>query len=916
MPIKQHNLERGFLARLLLLCTLICTYPILCQAEQPTTNQTQAKNVLILYSYGHGGRGIDIFDDGLVAALNSGGVATNQLFFEFLDLERKKADPQHRSRMKNFLVRKYADQHIDVVVTVQQPALDFLLSEGIDLAQGAPAVTVQAPVPSVDSAGHRRVISQLARFDIKGTLERALELFPDTRRVVFVSGSSEADRRMVAEAASIVAPWQGKLEFEYTSDASLDATFKRVANLPLSSIIIFTQYNRDVDGKVTVAYEVEAMVAKAANAPVFGLYDFNLLNGGIGGSVVSVKRLGESTGHLVLDLLSGKRRLTETVSSATNEVIPMFDWSQTKRWGGDVRRLPANTIFVNRVPTFWEKYKLYVVGLGIFTLAQSLLIAVLIASRRRRRIAELSLKESNFRWKFAIEGSGDGLWDWNVPQSTVFFTPRWKEMLGFAQDEIGSGLDEWSKRIHPDDLVQVMADVQAHLDGTTPLYINEHRVSCKDGSYKWVLDRGLVVERDAAGKPLRMIGTHSDITERKQAEQQITELNRDFVAFLENTTDFIYFKDKASRFRFCSQTLANLTGHATWRDMVGKHDLEVFPAETAQIYYEEELPVFRDALPLLNKVDPFYDESGNKGWVSTNKWPLLDQGGEVAGLFGISRDITERVRTEAELIRHRNHLEELVSTRTLELEQSRDAAEAGNRAKTIFLANMSHELRTPMNGVMGMIDLALRRATDPRQIDMLNKSKGAAQRMVNVVNDILDFSKIEAERLPLEEKNFSLSQMIDDVVAMQDLTAEAKGLTLIREIPATFPDQLSGDAFRVRQILLNFLGNACKFSEQGMITVRASVVEQDGSSVLARIEVEDQGIGISPEQQAMLFQAFTQADGSMTRKYGGSGLGLVISKRLAKLMGGDVGVVSQEGQGSTFWVTVRLKPAKAGAVGG
>jgi signal transduction histidine kinase len=220
-----------------------------------------------------------------------------------------------------------------------------------------------------------------------------------------------------------------------------------------------------------------------------------------------------------------------------------------------------------------------------------------------------------------------------------------------------------------------------------------------------------------------------------------------------------------------------------------------------------------------------------------------------------------------------------------------------------------------MNGVIGMIDLVLRRATDPKQIDWLNKSKGAAQRMVSVVNDILDFSKIEAERLPLEEKEFSLSQMIDDVIAMLDLTAEAKGLTLIREMPATFPDQLSGDAFHLRQILRNLLGNACKFSDQGTITVRASAAAQDGESILVRIEVEDQGIGISPEQQGALFQAFTQADGSMTRKYGGSGLGLVISKRLANMMGGDVGVVSQEGRGSTFWATVRLKSAKTSEVG-
>ena len=134
------------------------------------------------------------------------------------------------------------------------------------------------------------------------------------------------------------------------------------------------------------------------------------------------------------------------------------------------------------------------------------------------------MRESEVRWKFALEGAGDGVWDWNVLQSTVFFSPRWKEMLGFTIDEIGDGLDEWSKRVHPDDMARVMADVTAHLDGKAPTYINEHRVQCKDGSFKWILDRGLVVARDATGKPMRVVGTHSDIAERKQLEDQIHQL--------------------------------------------------------------------------------------------------------------------------------------------------------------------------------------------------------------------------------------------------------------------------------------------------------------------------------------------------------------------------------------------------------
>ena len=274
-------------------------------------------------------------------------------------------------------------------------------------------------------------------------------------------------------------------------------------------------------------------------------------------------------------------------------------------------------------------------------------------------------------------------------------------------------------------------------------------------------------------------------------------------------------------------------------------------------------------------------------------------------------DITQRKQAEAELERHRNHLEELVFARTAELAAARDAAEAANRAKTVFLANMSHELRTPMNGIMGMTELALRRATDPRQIDQLNKSKDAARHLLAVINDILDISRIEAGRLTLEEKNFSLAQVIDDALHMQDEPARAKGLSLSREIAPTLPDSLCGDALRLRQMVINFIGNAIKFSERGRIAVRAHATEEDSHSILLRIEVHDQGIGLSPEQQASLFHAFTQVDDSATRKYGGTGLGLIISKRIALLMGGDAGVISREGSGSTFWATARLRRAVA-----
>ena len=288
---------------------------------------------------------------------------------------------------------------------------------------------------------------------------------------------------------------------------------------------------------------------------------------------------------------------------------------------------------------------------------------------------------------------------------------------------------------------------------------------------------------------------------------------------------------------------------------------------------------------------------------------LRDAQDGIIGYLLIGTDNTARKQLADELEQHRHHLEELVFSRTAELAQSRDAAQAASRAKSMFLANMSHELRTPMNGIMGMTDLALRRATDPIQIDWLTKGAQASRHLLAIINDILDISRIEADQLTLEEKTFSLARTLDECVRILEEQALAKGLCVSCDIAPLMPDLLSGDALRLRQILLNFVGNAIKFSDRGQIVIRALTTQDDGHSLLLRIEVADEGIGLSAEQQTRLFRVFSQVDDSSTRKYGGSGLGLVISQRLAKLMGGEVGVTSEPGAGSTFWMTARLKRA-------
>jgi len=278
-------------------------------------------------------------------------------------------------------------------------------------------------------------------------------------------------------------------------------------------------------------------------------------------------------------------------------------------------------------------------------------------------------------------------------------------------------------------------------------------------------------------------------------------------------------------------------------------------------------------------------------------------------------NLLEREQLRKEVETQRDQLEARVAERTLALSIAKEAAEAANRAKSVFLANMSHELRTPMNGILGMSELLRRRVTDPKALDQLSKLTQSAQRLLGLINDILDISKIEAERLTLEQVSFSLGEVLENLISLLEVKLAEKGLrAFINLAPEIAGMTFQGDPLRLGQILLNLAGNAVKFTEQGSINLRVRLLEESAADILLRIEVQDSGIGITPEDQKRLFNAFEQADGSMTRKYGGTGLGLCISKRLVQMMGGEIGVTSAPGQGSTFWFTARLGKATQSAV--
>ncbi|MEN3275229.1 MAG: two-component system, sensor histidine kinase and response regulator [Massilia sp.] len=360
---------------------------------------------------------------------------------------------------------------------------------------------------------------------------------------------------------------------------------------------------------------------------------------------------------------------------------------------------------------------------------------------------------------------------------------------------------------------------------------------------------------------------------RRGAIEQRTLLD----TVLDNLDAFVFMKDRDRRFRYVNAKTAQALGRSA-EQVVGRVDREVMPADMADAVWERERAVF-DGTRRASQVEIVMPDG-----VALQVWEVkvpvrLD--GDVSGVLCVATDVTE-------------------------LHQLKARADAANQAKSDFLSNMSHEIRTPMNSIIGMTHLALRSAADPRQRDYLEKIHHSGQHLLGIINHILDFSKIEAGRLELELVDFRLDALMRNLETQLGEAAAAKGLRLEFDVAPELARPLRGDPLRLEQVLLNFTGNAIKFSERGSIAIRARSVRAFGLETLVRFEVQDGGIGIDPAEVAQLFTPFHQADPSTTRRYGGTGLGLVISKQLAELMGGEVGVESVPGRGSTFWFTARL----------
>ncbi len=444
-----------------------------------------------------------------------------------------------------------------------------------------------------------------------------------------------------------------------------------------------------------------------------------------------------------------------------------------------------------------------------------------------------------------------------------------------------------------------------HMDDLShhrPFQQFEYRIITAEGQHRWISISGVPVF-DEKGEFQGYRGTGNNISRRKETEIRLHDSEHKFRLLAENSSEWIYSIGDDPGLSYHSPACLDITGYSA-------EELVAEPTLISTIVHPSDREKFIDhtkseGQERLQMTFRIIRRDGKERWIDHVCQPLLDEDGSVLGRKVTNRDITEAQTSALELKRYRNHLEELVTERTTELA-------AANKAKSIFLANMSHEIRTPMNAILGLTHLALRHSQDTREKELLRKVTTSAEHLLAVINNILDIAMIESARLTVEKNDFAPTQLISNLINIIADRATQKGLILQRCIPENLPAVLKGDPDHLRQVLVHLANNAVKFTERGTITISVGWQPDSAATGQLRFDIEDTGIGISDEACRRLFQVFEQADSSATRRYGGAGLGLAISRQLVRMMGGDIGVDSVEGRGSHFWFTVKV--AVGGAV--
>lgn len=502
-----------------------------------------------------------------------------------------------------------------------------------------------------------------------------------------------------------------------------------------------------------------------------------------------------------------------------------------------------------------------------------------------RKVAERALRASELRLNAAIAGTQVGIWEWNLITNKVTFNNSWKKLFGYTDETVPQYFNDWQESIHPDDLKRLQQNLRRHLYGETLIFHDIYRSKRNNDQYIVIESKGKLV-RDEYKMPVSIVGTAVDITERQAMEDAVRKSQAQLLALIENREESIWSVDEHCRIINFNKPIADaFKAYYGITMKQGALITDGFPEDVATMWVERYERSMKGES--FNTVDEYLIK-GKSYYIEYSLNPIRIEDGNIIGVSVLGRNITPQKIFEKSL------------------QEAKETAEKANRTKSQFLANMSHEIRTPMNGIIGFTDLLLQSKLTTQQHEYMEIVRNSADSLLELINDLLDISKIESGKLQLIADEFSIQHLMQDVLRSFKIKAKEQQLKLVLKIDRKIPTLLTGDEMRYRQVMVNLIGNAIKFSSDGIVKVNCKIDTQNEKELVIFTEVIDNGIGIEKEKQQIIFEPFQQIETAYTRKSGGTGLGLSIARKLVNMMGGNIQVESEPGKGSRFYFTANF----------
>jgi len=803
------------------------------------------------------------------------------LDIEFMDTKRFPG-PENIQSFHNMLSLKLKKLPVyDAVIVADDAALLYAITQSNSLFKNLPVFfcgvnDLDMAASLENSSRFRGVVESVS---MRENLELVRDFFPEKNKLAVIVDGAIPGQADLKNFKSVSKDFPFKADILSLQNLTFSQLDLKLRGLGTDYSILLLSAFTDSTGSTRLFYNELHDIYTNSRVPIFHLYEHGIGKGILGGKLINHYEQGRGAAGMVLSYFSGTPfDKIHNIKESPNKYS--FDYNELKRFDVSLSKLPEGSMVLNKPLSFYESNKMLITTSAVFILALLYAIIILfIESRRLKKIVNErtnELAESEERWKFSLEGAGQVVWDWDLQTKKIFISRKWNEALGLNNEETLSDIEEWFSDIHEDDRERTRTIMEKHLSGIKPLYENFHRIIAKDGSYRWVLSRGKVIERSAEGAPLRVIGTATDITELKQIEDEVSSSRRMLQLVLDTIPIGVFWKNTDLKYIGCNNAFARLLGIASADSIVGKKDSEILDDELARMYNDIDREVISTGKPKLNYEDELFLPTGKVRILRKSKVPLTDNNGEIIGILGTYEDVTVQKNLREETFR----IQKLESVGIL-------ASGIAHDFNNLLMAIAGSLSVIQISGELGENNL--------RWIEQAEKSCFAA---TELTTRLITFSQGGAPILQDENIIDVINEAVDSCDGGSSLV-----IKVTNENPVT---NMMIDGRQIRQVIINLVENSKEaMPNGGFIEIMSSeiVLENDNRFKLTpgkylMISVKDNGPGIPESIIDKIFDPYFSTKEMGSHK--GQGLGLAICHSIIIQHGGVITVNSIPGKGALF----------------